>query len=149
MSENCELHAQHRPEPLTSEQHHLEPQAWQHFKMTGHGVEARAMEERAGGAGWLATRLYNTRTVKVAPTCHRNVHYWIVQIMHRFEQLAQVHSPEAIDEQHLAGLAMQDVRELHNMRGQVFDVATDALIMHLLNGGSLRKLVAAKLYGEA
>lgn len=145
----CNLHAHHEPEPLTSEDHHVEPQAWQHFKMTGHGVEARAMEERAAGAGMLYTKLYNPHTVRLAPTCHRNVHFWIVKIMKAFEALAAVHSPGAIDDEVLLDQAVRDVRSQTGVRGMVFQTAIEAPRLHMEHGGSLRRLVDAKLYGNA
>lgn len=58
----CEAHKSHRPEPLTSEAHHVIPQAWQNYAL---GAE----------------KLFDKRTVLLCPTGHRNVHTYIVMLM--------------------------------------------------------------------
>lgn len=59
---SCELHKIHIPKALTSELHHVIPQAWQNWKL---GAE----------------RLFDKRTIELCPTGHRNVHYWLVRYM--------------------------------------------------------------------
>lgn len=56
----CLLHKFHRPLALTSEEHHIEPQAWQKFAVG---------------------RIDKPETVTLCPTSHRNVHHFIVLMM--------------------------------------------------------------------
>lgn len=52
----------HIPEAAAAELHHVIPQAWQHFKLGN-------------------DKLFDPRTVPLAPTCHRLVHHWLVLLM--------------------------------------------------------------------
>lgn len=58
----CAAHVNHTPRHLTTEEHHVVPQAWQHLAL---GNES----------------LYDKRTVTLCPTGHRNVHRHIVGLM--------------------------------------------------------------------
>src|SRR4051794_24334408 len=69
----CALHKEHRPPALTTELHHVIPRAWQ----------ATWAPPTAPFPGTYAgQRLWDARTVELAPTCHRNVHALIVRVMH-------------------------------------------------------------------
>lgn len=106
LGRSCSLHRFHRPLALTTENHHVIPQAWQHFAL---GREA----------------LFDERVVAVAPTCHRNVHYWLVQFMKSLDSPTPKW-PTA--EAKMALLGMQRYRE---------------------SGRSLDDLAIAKLWGGA
>lgn len=58
--DGCHLHKLHRPAALTTEEHHIVPQAWQHV---------------------TSDRLWAPTTVTLCPTSHRNVHFWMVRMM--------------------------------------------------------------------
>lgn len=58
----CSMHKLHAPANHTIEEHHVIPQAWQHFKL---GTE----------------ELFDKRTVPLCPTGHRNVHDCLVRLM--------------------------------------------------------------------
>jgi hypothetical protein len=77
----CTLHRVHRPKPLTIEQHHIIPQAWQKFdpdRVTSLGLST---EYSAVLAVDQSAKLWDPRTVALCPSSHRNVHYWIVALM--------------------------------------------------------------------
>lgn len=92
--QKCALHPPDRDHALTIEQHHIIPQAWQHFWQpapapspvpTPTPAPASANLEIVGSGA-----LWDPRTIALAPTCHRNVHFWIVAMMHAFHsQTAQ------------------------------------------------------------
>jgi hypothetical protein len=67
----CSLHRIHRPRNLTTEFHHIIPQAWQ---LT------------------LDPKLFDRRTIELCPTSHRNVHFWIVKLM-MHAQVARTEDP--------------------------------------------------------
>ena len=72
----CELHRLHSPRNLTVEWHHIIPVAWQlRTPLAGPGP---APGPDTDGRGML----WDTRGVWLCPTGHRNVHYWIVALMH-------------------------------------------------------------------
>jgi len=68
----CSARRSHAPAPLTIEQHHVIPRAWQ----------AAYRPASAAGLPLKSDDLWDPRTVPLCPTCHRNVHYWIVRLMH-------------------------------------------------------------------
>lgn len=157
MSEYCELHKTHSPEPLTSERHHVTPQAWQLYKTTGDGESARKLQSMmlpsavllsAAQRPQMAGALYDKRTVAVAPTCHRNVHFWLVKVMKAFDELVRL-NPQIEKELTLLETAVVHVRSIYHPRGRVFDTALLAPTRYLEAGGSLRDLCAQRLYGYA
>lgn len=102
MARACTAHRYHYPAPLTLEEHHVLPQAWQNFAL---GREA----------------LFDRRTVTLCPTCHRNVHHWIVALMRGADRIRRVEC----------------------------QIASLALDRWVSTGRSLDDLVAHGLYGEA
>jgi hypothetical protein len=152
MSKYCELHKSHSPEPLTSEQHHVTPQAWQHFKQTGDHESALNIELACAPGNLVSAgivpALYDKRTVRVAPTCHRNVHFWIVKIMKSFEAHGVTNSWQE-DEEFLLDEAIKHVRSIYHAGGSMFGTAILASSRYLEAGGSLRDLCSERLYGYA
>ena len=71
----CTLGKFHRPVPLTVELHHLIPVGWQ---KTWQPATAPYPGTDPDGRG----KLWDARTVALCPTHHRNVHWWIVRLMH-------------------------------------------------------------------
>lgn len=117
MSRICDLHLVHAPKVVCSpERHHIVPQAWQHF--------ARREE-----------RLFLPTTVKVPPTCHRNVHFYIVKLMKLLE-------PLAADDPLVAWQALK--KNTAESR-----CAYAGLMNYWQAGYSLLLLCEAKLYGYA
>jgi hypothetical protein len=112
---SCTLHRIHRPAALTVERHHIIPQAWQLHD---------------------SPALWDPRTVALCPTSHRNVHFWLVQLMH-------------------AGAGSDDPLQakLRLFRGHRLtreqSIAYDALTRYRGTTRSLEALRAAHLYGEA
>jgi hypothetical protein len=70
----CTARKFHRPRPLTTERHHVVPQAWQ--------------------AAVNPNSLFEVKVVEVCPTCHRNIHYWLVKLMHA---VADLHTNDPLD----------------------------------------------------
>lgn len=62
MVKKCIAHRAHIPVHHTTEEHHVIPQAWQHFKLSSEA-------------------LFDPRTVTLCPTGHRNVHVHLVGMM--------------------------------------------------------------------
>jgi hypothetical protein len=83
----CEAHKHHDPVNRTIEFHHVIPVAWQlHTTVStppfpGQDPDGRGM-------------LWDNRGVWLCPTGHRNVHYWIVLLMHRIAT-SQDEDPQA------------------------------------------------------
>jgi hypothetical protein len=69
---SCEIHKYHFPKPLSTEAHHVTPQAWQ---------RVWCPETSLTYAGWL----WDEHTVDLCPTGHRNVHRHLVKLMKTFE----------------------------------------------------------------
>jgi hypothetical protein len=135
----CTVHRVHAPRPLTVELHHVIPQAWQQV-FTGPlrpEPEILAASRRVPGRGSEGRKLWDARTVALCPTGHRNVHAWIVRIMH----LCPGEDPAVAT--HLARHGDR------RARGAEFDLAVLALTRFKDAGGQLQALVAARQWGEA
>lgn len=72
----CSGHRLHTPHPLTAEWHHIVPVAWQ--LSTPITVTPPAPGPDPDGRG----NLWDTRGAWWCPSGHRNVHYWIEDMMH-------------------------------------------------------------------
>jgi hypothetical protein len=101
----CQAHKFHRPKATYQEAHHVVPQAWQEFWRPDTPVK---------------THLWHPETVALCPTGHRNVHYFLVQMMH--------------------GLPVP--------RNNEVKIAQQAMTIWVDAGGSLDALRQAKLWGE-
>jgi hypothetical protein len=135
----CSLHRFHRPTPLTTERHHIIPQAWQIFALNDGNItasKARQMAAVAREGGITEVALFDPRTVTLAPTCHRNVHYWIVKLM----QTGQGEAP-------LDGVPMAFGRG-GRLSGEQ-KLAIQALTRWRASGYMLGTLRRAKLWGQA
>jgi hypothetical protein len=75
VSGTCELHKIHAPKNLTVEFHHIIPVAWQLSTTVAHPPYPGQDPDGRGV-------LWDNRTMCLCPTGHRNVHNWIVQMMH-------------------------------------------------------------------
>jgi len=74
VGEGCSLHRFHYPRPLTSEAHHVIPVAWQLFWQPAQPLFPGKDPDGRGN-------LWDTRTVTLCPSGHRNVHVLIVKMM--------------------------------------------------------------------
>lgn len=72
----CELHKAHRPANLTVEFHHVIPVAWQLHTPNPSARPSPGPDQDGRGMLW------DNRGVWICPTGHRNVHHWIVVLMH-------------------------------------------------------------------
>lgn len=70
----CSISVGHQPAHRTLEVHHVVPVAWQ---LRTPVATPPAPGRDPAGRG----QLWDARTVRVCPTHHRNVHYWLVQMM--------------------------------------------------------------------
>jgi hypothetical protein len=123
----CELHRLHTPKPLTVELHHVIPVAWQlHWQPAVAPYPGKDPDGRG--------LLWDARTVSCCPTGHRNVHAWIVKLMHA---MAGEDIQTAIDAMTPPG------------RGSQFTTATLALYRYQQYGGRLQDLIAAREWGAA
>jgi hypothetical protein len=135
---SCVVHRVHHPRALTIELHHVIPQAWQQV-FTGplRPEPAIGDDHRRAGHGTEGRHLWDARTVALCPTGHRNVHVWIVRLMHLCTDEEPAHAVAAA--RHVDASA----------RGKEFDLAVLALTRFRDAGGSLQSLVAARQWGEA
>ncbi|MGH2878962.1 MAG: hypothetical protein ACRDK4_05060 [Solirubrobacteraceae bacterium] len=126
----CQIHKKHSPANLTAELHHVIPVAWQLFWQP---AVAPSPGRDPDGRGML----WDARTVAICPTGHRNVHKWIVELMHACK------SEDPME-------AAATVKSLYRTaRGSQFDWAVQALVRFKEAGGSLQALVNAGEWGEA
>lgn len=125
----CQLHKSHSPAPLTVEQHHVVPRGWQHTWQPSTPPFPGKDPEQPGAVLWDA------RTIPVPPTCHRNVHVWIVRLMHALEG------------------GEDPVQAFAKVKGAAGGTqakwALEALVRFKEAGGSLQTLVAAREWGES
>lgn len=122
----CELHKSHSPGNLTVELHHVIPVAWQLIPWKpavppypGRDIDGRGM-------------LWDARMVACCPTGHRNIHAFIVRLMHA-----------------VTGEDPLQAESVVKGRGVQFDWACQALLRFKEAGGSLQTLVAAHQWGMA
>ena len=77
----CSLHKTHQPKPLVIEWHHLIPVGWQLH--TACIQPPPSPGEDPDGRGML----WDNRGIWACPTGHRNIHAWIVALMHKQAEL--------------------------------------------------------------
>lgn len=126
----CQIHKEHSPANLTAELHHAIPVAWQlHWQPTVAPFPGRDPDGRG--------ELWDARTVTICPTGHRNVHRWIVELMHACTGENPMQAAIA-------------VKALYHRtaRGPQFDWAVQALVRFKEAGGSLQVLIAAGEWGQ-
>lgn len=128
----CVLHKRHAPANLTLEFHHLVPVAWQQLWQPPEPWPNGGNDTEGRG------RLFDARGVLCCPTGHRNVHVWIVRLMHT-----------VTSEDPKVAVAAVRARYGSKARGLEFDTALLALQRWKEAGGSLLELVAAKEWGQA
>jgi hypothetical protein len=133
----CAAHKYHWPKPLTVEEHHIIPQAWQeHFAEGGQRVILPSMvpDEELGNYGWTASHLWHKETVTLCPTGHRNVHYYLVRLMKN--------SPKVE--------SLQEVRTFTPGKGREYEIACRAILLWKSSPGrTLQSLRDLKLWGQA
>jgi hypothetical protein len=136
----CAAHSTHAPAPTYLELHHVIPQAWQrHWQPEINTVKgfAKAVSFEAIG---VPDPIWDERTIALCRTGHGNVHYWLVKMMQRYQELNEVDPP-----------LLTPMKVLLN--GEHKFVRKDAQFAYLgmqrfaEAGGSLRDLCKFKLYG--
>lgn len=112
----CEARRFHVPKALSTDDHHVIPQAWQR------------LEDKH--------KLFAPQTVELCPTCHRNVHYWIVRLM---KALALKYSNDPlVAKKHIAG---------NKRLNREQKIAYDALTKYQASGRSLLALCEKGQWG--
>jgi hypothetical protein len=112
---------------LTLEVHHIVPVAWQ---LSWQPAIAPYPGRDPEGRG----ELWDARTIACCPTGHRNVHHWIVALMHALTGEEPVQAAHAVEAEH---------------GGTQFSWAVQALSRFKGVGGSLQALIAAGEWGTA
>lgn len=133
-----ECHLSHSPAPLLLEKHHVIPQAWQQtWQPDGASYLRVADRYEATGDSLEAVRLWDPRTVVLAPTCHRNVHVWLVRMM---QSAALLTDPEDV---HKANVLTSGRHPKER------EIAYEAMTRWVDAGGMIRTLIAAGQWGYA
>lgn len=128
--EACALHRHHgTPVPLTVEKHHIVPRSWDRIYIPP--VAPYPGRDPEGGPP-----LWDARTIPLCPSSHRNIHHWIVALMHAV----------AAEDPAQALAAVKAANML--ARGPQLAVALEALTRFKAAGGSLQQLVAAGEWGQ-
>lgn len=127
MAHGCSIHRYHRPRPLTTEQHHVVPRAWQR-------IWQPEGEERV---------LWLPKTVELCPTGHRSLHHILVEIMKAWRDL-----PDDRTEAARLGEAEDQIKDLHGHTRE-FPVAMLAPRMWIARGGMIATLVNRGQLGYA
>lgn len=125
----CEIHKTHSPANLTIEYHHVIPVGWQQITWQPAEPPSPGVDPDGRGALW------DDRRIPLCPTGHRNVHTWIVRIMHQLqggEDLAGAYQRAHGG----AGLAQAQW-------------GYQALVRFTAVGGKLQDLIAAHQWGQA
>jgi hypothetical protein len=132
--QKCSIHRYHRPRPLTTEQHHVLPRAWQAVWQP---------EEYDGKKLWLP------KTIPLCPTGHRSVHHILVEIMHEFEHLIGTERVYGFDlEVPLLAKAEANIKAKHGNTNE-FPIACLAPRLWKSKFGLLKTLLNRKQYGQA
>lgn len=131
----CSRPMRHEPTNLTIEFHHVIPVAWQLRTIVGDppypGVDPDGRGE-----------LWDARGIELCPTHHRNVHYWIVDLMHA---LAAV--PATVGEAAAIGQVYNQLGASGHRMAEP-PIALEALQRYHLYG-SLRALIGADEWGQS
>jgi hypothetical protein len=124
----CAAHAYHAPTPTYFELHHVVPRSWQ----------ATWRPDVAPFPGhYDGQPLWDARTVDLCRTGHGDVHYWIVTLMHAWQEGDE-----------LGDLARRVRAAARNAVGKTeFVIAQQALGRFSGVGGDLGALAAAHEYG--
>lgn len=120
--------------PHTYEDHHIIPQAWQHSTAPISTFDPQLVERQPDGLV-----LWDKRTIRLCPTGHRNVHFYLVLFMHD-----------------IAADRPSDERTWFAVKRQKFKRPTQQQLVALLgmqryldSDNSLIALTTRGLYGEA
>lgn len=142
----CEVHplAKHRPEAQHDEQdHHVVPRHWQTLWTPETPLYPGVFKEFG-----IVQKLWDARTVKVPPTCHSNVHHWLVLLMHELAKLGHV----AFDAPTVQ-IGCKAVSRAAKLRDkwaiQELQWAAEAPLRFMLAGGDLNVLITAQAWGES
>jgi hypothetical protein len=142
----CEVHplTKHRPAAQRDEEdHHVIPRHWQQLWTPEKAPYPGVFKEFG-----VWQQLWDARTVKVPPTCHRNVHHWLVALMHELAQLRAV--PFDSTTVVVASKAVSKVNALRDkMALQELQWAAEAPLRFLAAGGDIGLLVRAQAWGES
>lgn len=145
----CEVHHGrdwHRPVSYDQEFHHAVPRAWQAVWTPETPPAPGTYHVPFGGV----QQLWDVRGVQVPPTCHRNVHTWIVAIMHSLAAMpdATLGEAQVRNAAHLVLATAGYSPHVQAPRDEL-QVAQLAPIRWLQAGGDLNYLIGRKMWGEA
>lgn len=144
----CAAHKIHVPRTLTTEMHHVIPQAWQAFWAPASAWWPAAGQPAHPGEAWMSNHMHDRvrppvwdpRTIELCPTGHRNVHFYIVRLMHAA-------TDESV-EQAVKNYLHIDLRR-RPPRAAEFGIAKLALQRWVAAGGSIGVLQANGQWGQA
>lgn len=144
----CEVHptGMHTPASTEDQDHHVVPRHWQQVWMPTTAPFPGTFKEFG-----VVQALWDARTIKVPPTCHRNVHTRIVQVMRQLDATfgRQIHLITA-DDITAAGKAVSKANKLRTtMALQELQWALEAPLRFLAAGGAIADLLRVKTWGEA
>jgi hypothetical protein len=131
----CSLKGRHHPKAAYSEEHHVIPVAWQQFYVPAASPQDAVPGKDPDGRG----ELWDSRTVPLCPTSHRNVHVLIVAIVHLLAARA-AKSP---------GQAGHKALLEHGLAESELTVAVLGVQRFIGAGGDVGELAKHGLYGEA
>jgi hypothetical protein len=121
-------HVYHWPPPEDADYHHVIPRAWQLFGNPGHRPTSRE-------------GIWHPDVIKLTPSCHRAVHNRIVAIMKAYAQ-TRVGAEPVVQQ-------LDRVLDAVSGRGKLWLFAAQAPVGWINEGGSLRELCGARLWGDS
>jgi hypothetical protein len=131
-------HVYHWPPPEDADYHHVVPRAWQLFwKPPTEAAFHVSTRDLAAGLS-----LWDGRTVKLPPSCHRAVHNRIVALMKTFATARR--ERVGLTEPEVWGIA-SDIAG----RGKLWEIALQGPTRFMAAGGSLGDLTAARMWGDS
>lgn len=149
----CEVHPSvlvHAPTPHAQQFHHVIPRDWQR----GGWAPPTAPFPGVYVAFGVHEQLWDARGVEVPPTCHLNVHAWLVAVMHELAVMTLPDPPNSDDISHAAGRVAHAAQITTRSHRNAFAMAElscamQAPMRYAAAGGDVRTLIAAGQWGAA
>jgi hypothetical protein len=141
----CEVHpsGRHTPASLEAQDHHVIPRHWQQL-----WAPAAAPYPGTFSEFGVTQTLWDARTVKVPPTCHRNVHGRLVQLMHVLDEMRHL-TASPLDVNAAAVIVSKRAGRLTTMANQEIRCAMLAPLRFIEAGGQIGLLLDGKAWGQA
>lgn len=129
----CSAHKSHAPEPSYTEQHHVIPQAFQHFWHP----------DGATPDG----KLFDARTVPLCRTGHGNTHFILVRLTRYFSEQQMTDPAQGDAETFVAALAKKALKGVKHEKAAA-EIAQLGLVRWIAAGGSVQSLCEHGLWGS-